>query len=241
MEIIFLISLATPRPSQSEIHWPINSSKKNYGSVYFQKKKNCDKFIQGYPSWWFLTICRILTDPQKLEHKHDFFRLWGWPTTPGRPIRGRPRPWASWTTSSQGSPGWPTGLSETDQVCIWLVICLLQGDCELHAQWGESLPGPQQQLAGLRPQVGLRHDLFPGQGTPWQIWPHLLAWYKHSVILLAMLHHLFYCFSFEICYWTVIYLYFIDLWINSSEPIRFTETTLGKERPEHRRPATAAG
>ena len=37
MEIIFLISLAIPRPSRSKIHWPINFSQKIDVSVYTKK------------------------------------------------------------------------------------------------------------------------------------------------------------------------------------------------------------
>ena len=39
MEIFFFISLAIPRPSRSGIHWPINFSKKNDVSVYFQQQQ----------------------------------------------------------------------------------------------------------------------------------------------------------------------------------------------------------
>ena len=44
MEIIFLISLAIPRPLRSGIHWPINFSKKNWCFCIFSNKKK-DKFM----------------------------------------------------------------------------------------------------------------------------------------------------------------------------------------------------
>ena len=54
MKIIFLISLAIPRPSQSRIHWPIIFSKQIDNSVHFQKTKKSAKLKRRVPGPFFV-------------------------------------------------------------------------------------------------------------------------------------------------------------------------------------------